>query len=122
MHVQRRGEILSVSSGSKVTLYIDGEADYRTVEHHEVVRWWDLMPVVGDDPPAWVKPQAIFVSRTSVVNVAIIVTVKPGWVSFFDKTALHPHVFRMIEYSKFKEHWEPLDAPTVWQRIQDPMV
>jgi hypothetical protein len=38
-------------------------------------------------------------------------------VSFFDQQVGHPHVFRMMEYEKFHQHWKPMKSPTIWERL-----
>lgn len=101
----------------EITLLVNNEVKPRVLKRFDVLRWWELFEPTGELPPFWVKKDAEFAARRDYPNHAVIVTVKPGWVSFLDTTSVQANVFRMIPYEKFAEFWEAVKTPSLWERI-----
>lgn len=115
--VPKLAEVMNVRD-NEVMLHSDGDLEAKYIKRFEAIRWWEVMPKQGETPPVWVKKGAVFRPREpKVANRAVIMTVHVGWVSFYDRKEGYPQVFRIVEYEKFKLHWQPDTSPTIWDHI-----
>jgi hypothetical protein len=117
--VARVAEVMNVRT-NEIMLHANNDTEAKYIKRFDVLRWWEVVPKLGETPPAWVKKGAVFRPREErVPNRAVIMTAHTGWVSFYDRQEGYPQVFRIVEYEEFKLHWQPDNSPTVWDRILD---
>ncbi len=112
---RRIAEVVAVR-GNRISIRIDGEPHEKDVKMEDF-HWWKPFTTTGEVPPAWLKRGESYRVGS---NRAIIMTTKPGWLSFLESCPDYSDVFRMVEYEKFKEHWRPDKPRTAWDIMNGP--
>lgn len=110
---------------------VHAESEPRVIRADYLEQWWEPL-FVGDDPvqpPAWVKPDAVFVPRFGAENFAVMYAVRPGWVAYWVHAACSggkgmgtrvpgpPPIFMLAPWNAFNKAWMPRDPPTAWSRL-----
>ncbi len=117
----KRLEVVSCGS-DMVYAYVEGEPGIQTFSPIDITRWWSPMTLGGEVPPMWPRTKFRWRGESGILNQALIISVKPGHVSFLETVARDSgqilHLFRIMDADTFLKHWELEQAPTLWQYLE----